>query len=198
MKNYIRKIEENVRKHLTEKRFQHTQGVKYTAACLAMRFGIDIERAQIAGLLHDCAKCISDNEMLEKCEKYSLSITDVERKYPYLLHAKLGAYYAHKFYNIEDEEILSAITYHTTGNKDMSKLEKIVFIADFIEPNRKVIPNLDIIREKSFENLDTAMYLILKNTLDYLDKDNKVIDVTTITAYEYYKSVTGIRRSKGE
>ena len=89
--------------------------MEYTAAALAMRYGEDVERAQIAGLLHDCAKCMENDKLLSACEKYHLPATDVEKRNPYLLHARVGSYLAKKEYKIEDPEILSAILYHTTG-----------------------------------------------------------------------------------
>lgn len=180
---------EQVRKEQTSQRFVHTLGVQYTAACLAMKHEYSIERAEIAGILHDCAKCISDNKMLEECKKYNIPISDMEQKAPYLLHGKLGAYYAKEKYNIEDEEILSAITYHTTGKPNMTLIEKIVFIADYIEPNRKKVPRLDEIRKISFENMDLAMYLILNQTLSYLEEKKQGIDSLTKKACEYYKEV---------
>ncbi len=182
-------INNKLQKELTKKRYTHTLGVSYTAAALAMKYGYDIKKAQVAGLLHDCAKCNTDEKMLEKCKKNKIKMTDVEKKNPYLLHAKLGACLAKKQYGIEEEEILSAITYHTTGKPAMSELEKIVFISDYIEPNRKEIWGLPQIRKIAFENLDEAVFLILEHTLSYLKKENvnKEIDSMTEEAFEYYK-----------
>lgn len=178
-----------LQKELTKKRYTHTLGVSYTAAALAMKHGYDIKKAQVAGLLHDCAKCNTDEKMLEKCKKNKIMITDVEKRNPYLLHAKLGACLAKKQYGIEDEEILSAIAYHTTGKPAMSELEKIVFISDYIEPNRKEIRGLPQIRKIAFENLDEAVFMILDNTLLYLKEESgkKEIDAMTEKAFEYYK-----------
>lgn len=178
-----------LQKELTKKRYTHTLGVSYTAASLAMRYGYDVKKAQVAGLLHDCAKCNTDEKMLEKCKKNNIVITDVEKRNPYLLHAKLGACFAKKKYGIEEEEILSAITYHTTGKPDMSELEKIVFISDYIEPNRKEIWGLPQIRKMAFENMDEAVFMILDHTLSYLKEqgEKKEIDLMTEEAFEYYK-----------
>lgn len=189
MCNY-EEMNHKLQKVLTQKRYTHTLGVSYTAAALAMKYGYDIKKAQVAGLLHDCAKCNSDEKMLEKCIKNKIEMTDVEKRNPYLLHAKLGAYLAKKEYGIEDTEVLSAIAYHTTGRPAMSELEKIVFISDYIEPNRKEIRGLSKIRKTAFENLDEAVFLILEHTLLYLKEENgkKEIDLTTEEAFEYYKS----------
>jgi predicted HD superfamily hydrolase involved in NAD metabolism len=184
-------LQQAMAKVQTEKRFYHTLGVQTTSFAMALNYGADEEKALIAGLLHDSAKCLSGEVLLSECRKYGLPITDAEEKSPYLLHGKLGAYYAEYKYNITDKEIQSAISCHTTGKADMSLLEKIVFTADYIEPNRSSerIPNLHEIRTLAFDNLDFAVYQILKNTLDYLKKMQMEIDSTTVEAYEYYKSI---------
>ena len=105
----IEYITEKLKKKLTPGRFTHTMGVAYTAACMAMRFGEDMEKAYIAGLLHDCAKCISDEEKIKKCEQNGIEISPSEYANPSLLHAKLGAWYAWNKYDIHDEQICSAI-----------------------------------------------------------------------------------------
>ncbi|WP_313128661.1 bis(5'-nucleosyl)-tetraphosphatase (symmetrical) YqeK [Anaerocolumna sp.] len=184
-------LQQAMAKVQTEKRFYHTLGVQTTSFAMALKHGADEEKALIAGLLHDSAKCLSGAVLLSECHKYGLSISDAEEKSPYLLHGKLGAYYAEFKYGIEDKEIQSAISYHTTGKPDMSLLEKIVFTADYIEPNRSSerIPNLHEIRILAFENLDLAVYQILESTLNYLKKIRLEIDSTTVEAYEYYKSI---------
>ena len=147
MSDVLKKLTREMEKVQEPKRFVHTQGVEYTAAALAMRYGEDVERAQVAGLLHDCAKCMGNDKLLSACEKHHIPVTDVERRNPYLLHAKVGSYLAKKEYKVEDPEILSAILYHTTGHPNMTLLEKIIFTADYIEPGRKQAPNLKIIRQ---------------------------------------------------
>ena len=126
-----------LKQKLNDKRYIHSIGVEYTAANLAFLYGEDVKRARIAGLLHDCAKCIPTDEKLKKAKKLGIPINSSEKANPDLLHGKLGAYYAKEKFGIKDEEILSAITYHTTGKPEMTLLEKIIFVADYIEPNRK-------------------------------------------------------------
>lgn len=183
------KIQKKLAKYLDEERFLHTLGVMYTCASLAMVHGYDLNDAQAAGLLHDCAKCIPNKKKLKMCSQHNISISAFEESHPFLLHAKLGAYIANKKYGIEDEQILSAITYHTTGKPQMSKLEKIVYIADYIEPMRTKALNLSAIRRLAFENLDECMYEILKDTLTYLEENPKEIDNTTKDAFIYYKAL---------
>ena len=188
---YIESLRKQVKKALKadKKRYKHTLGVADTAACLAMRYGVDMQDDYIAGLLHDCAKCVPDEQKLKECKEYNIEISQSEKKSPYLLHSKLGAYYAKHIYNIDNEEICSAIKYHTTGRAKMSMLEKIIFVADYIEPYRNKANDLDTIRSIAFENIDETIYEITKDTLEYLNKKQAEIDPMTVETYEYYKTV---------
>lgn len=187
MEQKIDKIRHKLKKELDKERYEHTLGVMYTSAALAMRYDADMDKALMAGLLHDCAKCISGEGKLEMCEMHNLEISEVERKNPSLLHAKLGAYLAENAYDIEDKEILMAIKSHTTGRPDMTLLEKIVYIADYIEPGRKELPNMKDVRKLAFQDIDECLYRILKDSLVYLKTKNLPIDRTTEETYEYYK-----------
>lgn len=180
------KILDRLKSKINDKRFEHSIGVEYTAACLAFVHGADLEKARLAGLLHDCAKGIPTKEKLEKAKKHGLSINQFEMSNPDLLHAKLGAYYAKAKYNVADEDVLNAIASHTTGRPGMSLLEKIIFVSDYIEPNRKPIYELDIIRKEAFEDIDKCVIHILKNTLNYLEQTNVQIDVMTQKTYDFY------------
>ena len=176
-----------LKKKLTPKRYVHSIGVEYTASCMAFVYGEDVQRARIAGLLHDCAKCIPLEEKLKKAQKHGIPVRPCERENPNLLHGKLGAYYAKKKYGVTDEEILSSITYHTTGKPDMTLLEKIIFVADYIEPNRKMLPELPEIRREAFTDLDKCICHILKRTLTYLRERGGAIDDMTEKTYNYYR-----------
>lgn len=172
---------------LSEKRYEHTLGVEYTAAALAMRYGADMNKARMAGLLHDCAKYFPGEKLLAKCKKHNLPVNRYEEDYPELLHAKVGAYLAENKYGIKDEEILSAITWHTTGKPEMSLLDKIIYVADYMEPNRDKAPDLAQIRSLAFCDIDQCLTQILSNTLSYLTSKGSVIDPTTFATYEYYR-----------
>ena len=183
------KMQKKLAKYLDENRYEHTLGVMFTCASLAMVHGYDLKDAQAAGLLHDSAKCIPNKKKLKICAEHHIPVTDFEREHPFLLHAKLGAYIAKNKYNVSDKEILSAITYHTTGKPEMTKLEKIVYIADYIEPARNKAPRLTEIRRLAFEDLDECMYQILKDTLMYLDENPDDVDSATKDAYRYYTTI---------
>ena len=182
-------IKEKMRHKLGIGRYEHTLGVAYTAACLAMRYGADSETAEIGGLLHDCAKQYDNETLLKKCRKYELPVTEAEVKNPSLLHAKVGAYLAEHKYDVSDPAILSAIRFHTTGKPDMTLLEKILYVADYIEPRRFKAPNLEKIRGLAFQDLDEAVYEIMSDTLDYLNERPESIDETTKAACAFYRTL---------
>lgn len=181
------KTKKTLRKYLDRDRFEHSEGVMYTAAALAMRYGENLEKAQIAGILHDCAKCIPDNKKLKICEKNHIEITEAEKCSPFLLHAKVGAYIAKEKYDIEDAEILDAIACHTTGKPAMTLLDKIIYISDYIEPMRSKASNLEEVRKMAFVDLDETLFKILSDTLVYLENSSKKMDPMTMQTYEYYR-----------
>ena len=195
MDEKILKIQHTLKKELDENRYHHTLGVMYTSASMAMRYDVDVQKALYAGLLHDCAKCIPSDKKIRLCEKYGLPVSSVERENPSLLHARLGAYLAHEKYGVKDEEIIYAIESHTTGRPGMSMLEKIVYIADYIEPARNKAPNLTKVRKLAFEDLDECMYKILADTLAYLEENPKDIDNATKDAFLYYRDLHMKRQS---
>lgn len=182
-------VKEKIKEVLTKSRYEHTLGVAQTAACLAMRYHISSEDAYLAGLLHDNAKCIDDENLRKLCREAEIPMNSVEEKNPYLLHGKLGAYYAKNKFFIENEEICSAIAYHTTGKPGMTLLEQIVFVADYIENGRQPLPGIEAIRQTAFENLELAVFKILESTLNYLRRitSEDSIDPITVETYEYYK-----------
>lgn len=185
----IRKIRKAMEKSLDPKRFEHTLGVAYTAAAMAMYYDIPIQNAQIAGYLHDCAKCMTDERRLSICEKHNISMNEIERRNPFLLHAKVGSFLAMEEFHVKDTDIINAILNHTTGRPGMSTLEKIIFIADYIEPNRTQAPNLKEIRKKAFVDLDQTMLQILADMLTYLNSTGGEVDPMTQKTYEYYRKL---------
>ena len=182
----MEKLRNAMREVQGEARFEHTLGVAYTAACLGMVYGVDSQKTLTAGLLHDCAKCLDSKEMLRLCEKYAIEVSELERRNPFLLHAKVGAKLAQDVYGQSDEDILNAIKYHTTGRENMSMLEKIIFVADYIEPGRNKAPNLEEIRKIAFIDIDSAIVKILQDTLLYLEKSGSEIDPATSNTLKYY------------
>ena len=144
-------------KELEPKRYQHTLGVAYTAAALAMRYNADMDKALTAGLLHDCAKNLSVEKQFRICGRHSIAVSAAEQKNPALLHAKVGSFLAWHRYGIEDREILDAISWHTTGRPEMRLLDKILYVADYIEPARNQAPNLPQTRKLGYAGLSVRI-----------------------------------------
>lgn len=178
-------IKADLKEKLPKKRYEHTLGVAYTAAALAMCYGEDILKAELAGILHDVAKAKKSSELKDDMKGYIDPYTDgayvalIADKAPQILHAIYAPYLAKKDYRIEDKDILSAIRWHTTGKKDMTMLEKIVFVADYIEPNRKKLPDIDRIRTLSFHDISEAVKVTAKSTIEYLGGQGMYIDKFT-------------------
>ena len=182
---YIRASLEEV---LRPERYQHSLSVAMTSSCLAMRYGVDIERAYLAGLLHDCAK-YDQEHYLERAREAGIKVTEAESESPGLLHAPLGAYLAKTKYHVEDEEICSAIRYHTIGRAGMTMLEKIVYLADYIEPLRGPLCDIDLIRSTAFTDIDRAIFLTAKACSEVLIKAGKRPAKTSYETYEYYRKL---------
>ncbi len=181
-------LRDRMKETLKQPRYLHSIGVEEVACDLAVIYGFDPMKASIAGILHDCAKELSDEELLQSCKLYHLEVREIEARSPYLLHGKVGAVFAREYFGIEDPEIISSIVYHTTGRPNMSLLEKIIFTADYIEPSRKPIQRIDEIRATAYTDLDTAVFMILENTLEYLEQSKADIDTMTVDTYNYYKA----------
>jgi predicted HD superfamily hydrolase involved in NAD metabolism len=196
MKDLILGLRNDLKGRLTASRFEHTVSASFICTALAMCYGCDLEKAELAGLLHDCAKPYEDDEIIRKCRKQKLPLTEDELKAPVVLHAKYGAWLAEHRYHIRDQEVINAIRWHTTGRPEMSALEKIVFTADYIEPRRNRAVNLALVRSLAFADLDECIYHILKETLDYLEGKGSFVDSMSKQAYAYYKQVH--EEKKGE
>ena len=182
----IAELREKVRQRQTAKRFEHTLGVAYTAACMAFTLDVPPLKAELAGLLHDCAKCYTDDELISMCSRDKVELTSEELASPAVIHAKYGSFMAEHEFGIRDADILNAIRFHTTGRPDMSILEKIIFTADYIEPLRDKASNLPVARRLAFTKLDECVYNILEATVNYLDGQGLPIVPDTLSAYEWY------------
>lgn len=190
MKKFSRvELIKTLEQELGYKRFIHTLSVAGTASSLAMCYGADLEKAETAGLLHDCAKCLDVRKMQKVCEKAGLTVSSFEADSGSLLHSKAGSVLAAEKYGITDPDMINAIRYHTTGRPGMSLLEKIIFVADYIEPGRFTAPNLPLVRRLAFSDIDEALMKILYDTLVYLNSTGLVVDPMTQKTYDYYKQI---------
>lgn len=161
-------IANSVRKRLPLKRWHHTLGVVETAQALARRFGADEERVRLAALLHDCAKAYNGKEAEACMANYNVELDDFARNAPKLWHGPLGAAIARHEYGVHDEEILNAVRVHTIGAPHMTMLEKIVKLADLIEPGR-TYEGVEELRALAQEDLDAALLAAMRQTMGYLD-----------------------------
>lgn len=173
-----------LKENLNEERYIHTLGTANCAKELAKKFNLDEEKAYLAGLLHDCAKCFSNEKLLEII-KANLEIEESEMQNYKTLHAPVSAYIAEKEFNITDKEILSAIRWHTLGRLDMTDFEKIIFIADKIEPNTRDKEYSEKIRALLDEEngLNKALLKCYKETIKSLVKRDLKICLLTIEIY---------------
>ena len=144
--------------------------------------------ARIAGLLHDCAKCIPHGEQIKIMEKAGQPPLKEELDNHSLLHSKCGAIIARDKYDIDDPDILNAIRFHTVGRPNMSLLEKIVYIADFIEPTRKDLEIMERVRKVAFIDIDQALLWIMESVRDYVVKKGYEPAPSSVAAYEFYKN----------
>lgn len=182
------KILEYIRNNLKESRLQHTYRVAETAVAMARREGADVRKAEIAALLHDCARNLPPEKLNSLVEE--LGLPDRYRDNVNLSHSKVGAAFAGRLFNIDDREILDAISYHTTGRCRMTTLEKIVFLADAIEPGRDY-PGVEAIRDAAEESLDRGCLKSLEGTIEFLKAADKFIDNDTIEAFNDIKEKIG-------
>lgn len=186
-KNYRNLPEEELRRVaiglLKESRVNHVLGCADTARLLAKKYGADEVAAYRAGLLHDVTKAIDGEDQLLLVDKYGILISDFERTHPKLLHAKTGAYVARYVFG-ESEEIQRAIFWHTTGKADMSLLEKILYLADYMEPTRD-FPGVEALREITWIDLDRALLLAFNMCIEELIRENKSVCADSREARDY-------------
>lgn len=178
-------IKQEIAKKLSEKRYAHTIRVTEVAAALANHYKIDVEQVELAALYHDYYKDTSDVELIASIQQYNLpsALLTYDKE---LWHGPVAAAVVKDKHEDINEDVYHAIYYHTTGRPHMSMIEKIVFIADYIEPNRQ-IPGIEAVRIAAYEAIDDAVFLALNNTVAFLRSLNKAIYPTTLKALKYYE-----------
>lgn len=174
-------IEGDLKKNLTPKRFQHTMNVVEAAEELSAVYDVSREKAALAALLHDGAKYFSNDQLISYAKDHHIKIDRVSQHDPQLLHGPVAAMIAQEKYGIEDKDILNAISYHTTGRKNMTKLEEIIYLADYIEKDR-AFPGIEAIRKLAFVDLDKATILALTNSICHVAQEDILIHKRTIDA----------------
>lgn len=182
-----------LRPMLSQKRFEHSLNVAQEAVKLAKKYGADEEKAEIAGLLHDILKDTPAEKQLKIISDFGIIMSDVELSARRFWHAISGAVYIRTVLHIEDEEIFDAVRYHTTGRNNMSLLEKVIFIADFISKDRDY-PGVEEMRKTAYKSLDKAIVEGIAFTISDLAKNRDAIVPDTIDAYN--DAVWAVRHGK--
>lgn len=177
-------IHRDLKANIGEKRYKHSLLVSETSMELAKVYGASVEAAKIAGLLHDCGKFQDKTKILKRAQEFDIILDNIMKNNIQLIHGPLGAALAKYKYKVDDKDILNAIYYHTTARENMSLLEKIVFIADLVEPSRS-FPNVDKMRELVYKDLNKALIFALENNIKIVIEKNHLLHLDTIKARNY-------------
>ncbi|WP_282002130.1 bis(5'-nucleosyl)-tetraphosphatase (symmetrical) YqeK [Veillonella denticariosi] len=181
-------IKDAVSRLMGKKRFKHTLGVVEAATRLAERYGVNLDEARLAALLHDCAKEMPLQAMQHLVRGSTYDVDDEMLQNGALLHGLAGMVRAERDFAVTNRDVLEAIRVHTTGKVGMSKLDKIIFLADYIEPNRE-FPGVDMLRKAADEDLDTAVLLGYDTTLRYLlDQQLSIYPLTILGRNDILRS----------
>lgn len=183
-------MEAFLREKLDPKRYQHSMSVRETAKNMAKYFRVNEDKAAIAGLVHDCAKGLNSYELINLVRKNGYKIDEVSERSPQLLHGLAGAIIARDTMGIRDDEIFNAIAYHTTGRKNMTMLEKIIYLADYIEPLRKY-SGVEEIRELTYKNIDKAMIKSFDLTIKYIVERGQMLHINTVEGRNHLLKIVG-------
>ena len=178
------KLEQVVISLLKPNRVAHVLGCRDTAVELAKHWGADVTDAARAGILHDITKAIDGPLQLTLCEAYGKILSDFSRRYPKTLHALTGSLVAKRIFG-ENDAVVSAIEHHTTGKADMNLLEKIIYVADYMEPNRD-FPGVEKLRELAFSDIDAALKLGLEMTLEHLKRQGAEVSPASRDALAWF------------
>ncbi|MGI5850427.1 MAG: bis(5'-nucleosyl)-tetraphosphatase (symmetrical) YqeK [Christensenellales bacterium] len=180
-----------LKKHIGKKRLQHSVNTAKEAMALAKKYGVDPQKAYIAGLLHDVAKGETSESLISIADEYGVAVDEFEICNPELMHGKIGAIMINKLLGIDDDEILNAIRWHTTGHKEMTILEKIIYIADIIEPGRKFL-DVKTIKKLAYRDIDAAMIFSLEHVMEFVRNKGFSLHPNSIEAYNELKRNGGI------
>lgn len=176
---------ELIERRLSKRRFQHSLQVARVAEEMAAHYGLDEDKAYITGLLHDYAKGVSGQELMIIAMDNGLIEDEMDLEIPDLLHAPVGAWQLQHELGINDEEILNAVSCHTTGALEMSELDKIIYLADMIEPGRDY-PGLERLKCVAGRDLNRGMLLGLESTIRYCLEQERILHPRTIAVRNYY------------
>jgi len=193
----INEITAKLKKMLSPRRFVHSLKVMEVSVRLAEKYGEDVEKAALAGLVHDCAKNIKPDDILSLCDKYGIIVDDIMKKDTALLHGMVGSHLARELFGIEDPSILAAIADHTMGRAGMDTLGRILFVADYIEETRD-FEGVDEIREAAEESLEKAILKGADATILHVIKKGGLLHPQTIATRNWALEEEKAKRTKAE
>lgn len=179
-----KKIIDYLKDNLKESRFKHSLSVRDTAVRLAEKYNADVKKASLAGLVHDCAKNLPNEKLVNICKDEGYELDEISIKNPSIIHGLAGSIIAKKLMKIDDDEVLNAVRFHTTGKKNMSLMEKIIYIADYVEPLRN-FPGVEELRIAVESNLDEALLLSFNQTLKFVIDKGQLVHLDTVEARNY-------------
>lgn len=179
-----KQIQKYLKENLKYRRYEHSLSVSDTAEKLASIYGADVDKAKLSGLIHDCAKNMNSGELIKIVNNHKIPIDEVSKISPDLLHGRVSAIIAEELMGINDEDILNAVIYHTTGRKSMSLLEKIIYLADYIEPLRN-FPEVDTIRNMAYIDLDKALIMAFDSTIRFVLERGQLLHLATIESRNF-------------
>ncbi|MPN15898.1 hypothetical protein SDC9_163234 [bioreactor metagenome] len=181
----LESISNQLKNMLPERRFEHSQNVAKCAVKLSEIYRCDKEKSYIAGIIHDCAKYLESKEVDYYVKKYSIELDELEKNNLALSHSVIGSYIVRNEFNIDDEEIINSVKYHTTGKANMNLIEKIIYIADLIEEDRN-FPGVENLRELAYNGkLDEALLTSFDNTIKFVIDNKQLIHPRTVEARNY-------------
>ena len=175
----FQQIRQTLRHRLSARRYAHSLGVCETAVQLACLHGADVEKARLAGILHDCARDMPRNTLLHTAQAFGIVMGSIERKEMALLHAPIGARLAQTVYGVSDPDIIAAIAAHTVGGSQMELLSMIIYLADYVEPNRS-FPGVDRLRSLAQTDLSAAMIEAYDHSIQYIISRGGLIHPATV------------------
>ncbi|MBC8590809.1 bis(5'-nucleosyl)-tetraphosphatase (symmetrical) YqeK [Wansuia hejianensis] len=179
-------VEELLLRDIGQKRLDHSLRVADIAKELGSIYGANLEKINIAALLHDCGKYLDKYNLLKIANEFGIILDEIMMKNLELIHAPLGSKIAKTKYGVTDVDVLNAIKYHTTGRENMSLLEKIIFISDYIEPGRS-FPGVEEVRKLAYIDINKSVLTAMDNTLKFLIDTNKLISIETVKARNFMK-----------
>jgi predicted HD superfamily hydrolase involved in NAD metabolism len=180
----LARAREALARAMSPEEVEHCERTSATATELARRFGGDVEKATYAGLVHDIARAMSDDDLLVAARRYSIPVTNVDRMRPYLLHAEVGAHLVTEILGVDDPEVTAAVASHTFGRVGMSDLEKIVYLADTVEPARDYA-GIERLREAAERDLNEAMVASYERTICHLAERGRPLHPRTVDVWNW-------------